>query len=331
MIEFEFVENFIKANFDNVKVRRNRINCRCRFCGDSKISLSKARFNLTFYNSEKIIYHCFNCEVSGSFTKLYALVKNITLDQAKIELGLNSFSSVRDMVNGKAKVEEEAVPGFHNYILVDCIPEENKEEGGIIGIYKKALLDFKKSRHIPENIRLYVAYKGKYAKRIIIPVFDEDDNIIYFQGRALSPKADRKYLNPVAEKSIIIPNLRSLESPVIITEGLLDSLMLGVHGTCCFGAHISEEFIERIKDKKLIVALDNDEAGYRSLRDFLSLNKYSGSVKYFLMPEKFKEIKDLNELKITYFNIDVLNFVLEHSYSKLQTEVKLKFDTWRKF
>jgi len=106
--------------------------------------------------------------------------------------------------------------------------------------------------------------------------------------------------------------------------------MLGNHGTCCLGAYISEEFIEKIRDKKLIIALDNDEAGYRALRDFIDLNKYSNSVKYFLMPDEFKKIKDLNELKITHFDINIVEFVLGNSYSKLQTEVKLKFDIWRK-
>jgi len=329
MPTFEFVEAFVKQNFERVKSRRQRINCRCIFCGDSKKSEKKARFNLTYYSPDSIIYHCFNCEKSGSFTKLYSIVKKISIDQAKIDLGLSTFNSFKENIEKQPEPEKKSQE-FHNYILADCFSEDSDDQGQSARIYIKVLKDFREKRHISPSVKLYIAYKGKYAKRIIIPVFDEHDNIIYFQGRAMSSNIEPKYLNPIAEKSEIIPKFHILEAPVVITEGLLDSEMLGVHGTSCLGASISEDLISKLRDKDLIIALDNDSAGYASMKTFIEENKYSGTVKYFLMPQEYKEIKDLNQLKIENPDINILEFVVKNSYTKLQAQVLLKFNTWRK-
>ena len=176
---------------------------------------------------------------------------------------------------------------------------------------------------------MYIAYKGLYQGRVIIPIL-ENGHIIYFQGRAVVD-IEPKYLNPVIEKTGVILNRMKFDKHkyIIITEGILDSLALGNQGTSCLGASVTDEFLEHViplTDKKVIIAMDNDEPGLTEMIRIIYESKYSSELKYFLMPYKYKEVKDLNKLSVDYDQLDIYKLVTENSYSKFDTLVKLKME-----
>jgi hypothetical protein len=325
MPSYDFVYKFVCENLDGVKTRGNQqIVARCPLCGDSQKSAKKRRFGLKFITDKDIKFHCFNCGIKGNFYKLYALIKNITPSAAYRECeSINGIWERGDYfkVDKEKEIVKPEVENF-NWILKSCI--RGHENGIINEAYITLLNDFRRKRQIPTSIPLYISVKGMYVGRIIIPVFDIDGDIIYFQARATAEWQVPKYLNPTAEKSIIIPNIDKLKSPAIVTEGLIDSFSLGCHGTCSLGVEISNSFIKLLFNKvnSIIIATDNDIAGKEAMYKFIENNEYSRKVNYFIMPDKYQHIKDLNQLQIEQKNINITDFVIKNTYSYVDVLVK---------
>jgi len=103
----------------------------------------------------------------------------------------------------------------------------------------------------------------------------------------------------------------------------LDAQSIEKNGTCCLGKEISDEWlrnlIKKIKsDKtqnKIIIVLDNDEDGKKSLTKIINSSIYSNMLKYFIMPKKFSHIKDMNMLRVKHGNLNIKRFIDENSYS----------------
>lgn len=307
MPTLEFVSMFMNEHCEDVKENAGKFHCRCPICGDSQKSKRKKRFHLTFYTDDKIIYNCFNCNASGTFTKLYAFLTGMDEKEAYKELhGVKTIEEeLKKPITKKLKPEDKALIGTVDYremLKKDCVCENVKNPGYIENLGIKFLKKFRKDRDVPEDVKLYFCFDGKYKNRIIIPIYDKMGRMIYFQGRRISPKQEPKYFNPESPKSIIIPNIERLDfsKPVIITEGLLDSFSVS-NGTTCLGKSISEDFIKSLfkhnEDLMIIIVFDNDEPGKKSLEKFLNENKYCKKVFYFVW-KKFPNVKDLNQMKV---------------------------------
>ena len=338
MLSLEIVSEFMYEYFEGIKESKNgnHFHARCPLCGDSKKSLSKKRFHLD-YNGGNPGFHCFNCGECGSFLELYSTIKGITINQAKKEL----FTFDPDYLTRhlsqkkKKKIIKEIGYEYHDYILDDCITLNTKPEGYQQLQYKKLLGNYYNTRKIPKTFKIFIAYKGYYKNRYIIPVYDEHKNIVYFQARRIHEEMLQKYANPTLTKGNIILNKHKFNKDkyIIITEGLIDAFMVeNNQGTSCLGSSITEHFIEQIyplTDKGVIVVMDNDKTGKNELIKLLnSTNKYKRKLKYFLLPNKYK-CKDINEVLIKYNIKDIYSMVMENSFSYEKTEVLLKLNVVR--
>lgn len=344
MIDLNFVSEFIYSHFTLVKPSSNGTHflARCILCGDSKKSSRKRRFNLD-YNGGNPIYHCFNCGRSGSFIQLYSEVKGLSLSQTKKEL--YNFHSITDRLiqtlsaRKRKKIIKEIQFEDHSYILEDCV-QLNAQYKSLVKIsYQDKLKDFYAKRMIPEaEYKVFLAYKGDYNNRFIIPVYDEYNNMVYFQARRMNSNMELKYKNPTLEKGYLIFNKQHFKrnKNIIITEGLIDAQMVEEHqGTSVLGANISDEFLSEIlklTDKDVIIAFDNpfvDTQGLKSLLAFMNgahkryPNKYARKVKYFIPPKEFSKCKDINNFKMAGIN-NIYDFICENSKSFNRTYAILK-------
>lgn len=306
MIDLMVVSQFMYENFERVSVTKGGTHflCRCPLCGDSKISIFKRRFNLNWNNGEPI-FHCFNCDESGSFTNLYARIKGIDTKEAWMEINKynkdNTIKKIKKDKHKKKKKEIKIEEKF-NWILKDCIGLNYKTDSISGKKYIKILNDFYEERKISKKYKLFIAKDGRYKNRIIIPIFDKNNNIVYFQARRIPrTKRDPKYLNPESPKELIVlhEHLFTPNLPIVITEGIIDAYTLGYQATTCIGKYITDNFIERLLkySKDLIVCLDNDIEAYKSLKKFMKENSYARYVKYFLYPSNFEHYKDINNIR----------------------------------
>lgn len=339
MISLETVTNFIYEYCENVRPSKGGLHflARCPICGDSKKSKSKRRFNFEYSDENGGVYHCFNCGSSGSFINLYAMLKGINPKEAFKELNTFNSKSIIERVTKptkKTKIKENNNIEYHDYILNDCISHTEKVDGYLKSQYQNKLISYMKSRKIDSDV--FISYKGDYQSRYIIPIYDSDGHIIYFQARRIDESMQPKYKNPDTAKITIIYNKHKFkrDKHIIVTEGLLDSKSIGNQGTSCLGKEISNNFIKELStltDVGIIIALDNDKDGMLSILKVIENKEITFNMKFFLFPYKYKMYKDLNQFTVSE-NInsrDAYEFVVKNSYTKVNTYTKIKAVKWR--
>ena len=340
MIDLGFVSEFVFQHFEGVKVQGTHFLARCILCGDSKKSDFKKRFNLDWNNGNPG-YHCFNCGRHGSFVQLYSILKGISEEEAVKEIFKKKINwdtaSIKNKCSTRILDVPECLPIENfNHIIKDCFDINSNPDSIISKALIEALKKFYADRKINVvNHRMYVAGNGEYKNRIIIPIYDVNDNIIYFQARRIpGTKKDPKYKNPISPKELIIMNEHLFDhtKPIVVTEGIIDAWMIGNQATTCLGKEISEAFLDHLfkLNKKVIIALDNDVEAKRALRKFINENKYSQKCKYFLYPFEFNKFKDINNIVVENdINFDMYDIILKNScdYSTAYTKlfISMKF------
>ncbi len=115
--------------------------------------------------------------------------------------------------------------------------------------------------------------KGFYRNRAIIPIYDENGEMILFEARDITGLNEDKVLYPKnAKKSDTIYNINNVKNnkEVIVVEGIMDVLYLkerGFNVVGLFGIKISKKQ-EALLNKyfnRIYLAFDGDEKGYEAL------------------------------------------------------------------
>ena len=175
--------------------------------------------------------------------------------------------------------------------------------------FKKAYNYIRKERHVSDEIiykyNIGFCYEGEYANRIIIPSYNEYDEVNYFVGRSYLTKPFQKYKNPEAEKEIIIFNERLIDwtKPIYLVEGPIDTLFLP-NSIAMLGKKMSDLLFDTLYEKavEIIIVLDGDAYNDAiKLYHTLNVGRLMGKVKVAELP--FDEdvaslLGDLTKVKI---------------------------------
>ena len=98
---------------------------RCPFCNDSKKNPHKKRLHIEYISEEFCRFHCFNCNESGNFYKLYAHVKGCTEKEAFREFNKFDPNQLRKKFTqtlSKIVEQKEDNTKYLDWILDDCVP-----------------------------------------------------------------------------------------------------------------------------------------------------------------------------------------------------------------
>ena len=335
MIDLQFVSQFMLQHFEQTKVSNNGTHflARCLLCGDSKKNPYKKRFNLDWNNGVPG-WHCWNCGRRGNFIEIFSIVKGFSYEDAKKELfqTWKDNQTVKESIKRKRRTvdnpreKKEIEEDNFNWIKDLCYTVNDDENNR----YVKSLRKFYMSRKIPVFYRIFICHSGRYRNRIIIPIFNKNKNIIYFQARRIPESTvEPKYDNPVAPKELCILNKSKFDrsKSIIVHEGLIDAFMVGTQGTSCLGKEITEALvIELLKltDQNVILALDNDSEAYKSLANIMRKNKYAKKIKYFLYPAEFKDNDDINSIvRSSEKQLNVYDLITHNSVSHSTAYTKL--------
>jgi hypothetical protein len=154
-------------------------------------------------------------------------------------------------------------------------------------------------RKIPEDVwkKFYVAESGFFQGRMIIPFFNNDGKIVYYQGRTLIG-SDPKYKNRrFGEKHIYGISFVDSSKPVVVLEGPIDSNFVE-NSIAVLGLKFSEKFKKEVEGMSLYYLLDNDDSGKRNSLKLLQKDLYVFNWKKFLKDNSLSDsgIKDVNDL-----------------------------------
>ena len=131
-------------------------------------------------------------------------------------------------------------------------------------IARHALVYLKKRRILRDDIIKYnIGYcsSGKYKNRIIIPLYNDKGELIYFEARAFDDNS-LHYLKPDFPRDII-PNehLINWNLPIILCEGAFDMIAIKRNVIPLLGKSIQNELMKKLvtsQVKKIYIVLDKD-------------------------------------------------------------------------
>ena len=303
------------------KIKSDLYNFRCPICGDSQKNKNKAR-GYIYQVKNNTNFKCHNCGSSLSFGNLLKKVDPQLHKQYVLEKFKEGHAGGRNFVVEEPKFEFKK-PVFKQKL--------NLPRASEVPIAKQYLTQ----RGLePSNFFFAAKFKEwvntqKYTfhditkdeSRIIIPMHDEDRNIIGFQGRSLGPN-NVKYITVMLDENA--PKIYGLDKintqkPIYILEGPFDSTFVENAVAMC-GSDID---IRTFGWSDYIWVFDNEPRN-REIVNRISKVIDRGD-KVVIWPRNIIQ-KDVNDMINSGQNITQ---VLESNvYSGLQA--KIKFNNWKK-
>jgi DNA primase len=303
-VDFNKFLNWVESRFDNISVSGNEIKVNSIFCEDSKRHLY---CNPLGGKKERPygVYRCWKSDERGSLAKLIMLVDKCTFQDALNVLGVGDVTL--------AQMEEDIAKFFEEKSVNTELKEMAKtlhlppNTRRIIELppddfFRTEAELYLAKRHLPVG-DLMVCTSGDFVNRIVIPYYDRDGILIFYNARYLG-KSDKvpKYLGATADKGSVLyfPTWPPKGSKICIVEGEFDAISICVSGlfSCAIGGkYLTEKQSTLLSGYKPILCLDNDKSGKKALPqmgDFL-LQEGFEEIGYIRPPVQFKDWNEMLE------------------------------------
>ena len=302
------------------RVKADLYNFRCPICGDSQKNKNKTR-GYIYSVKNNTNFKCHNCGASMSLNNFIKELDPMLHKQYTME-------KFKEGHTGKNFVVEQPKFEFVKPIFKRNLNLPKASEVSIAREYlTKRKLD-------PEKFYFADKFKewtntqkvifdtiGRDECRIIIPMYNEDKNLIGFQGRSLVPNLVKYITVMLDEDAPKIYGLDQVDSskPIYIVEGPFDSTFIQNAVAMC-GSDVN---IRSFGWSNYIYVFDNEPRN-REIVNRISKTIDRGD-KVVIWPTSIEQ-KDINDMVLTGLNvIDVLK---SNIYSGL--EAKIKFNNWKK-
>lgn len=291
-VPFKAFERWANSRFGshNVKVSGKEIQINSIFESDddghhlwcSPSGGKKKRKNGTF--------HCWKSGKKGSLVKLVMLVERCDRDEAMSKLyGTKTIRELEQQLDKMFSVESEAAvdeptkkPGLSipdGCQLITAMPQNSWWRGRAIS--------YLEGRKIPAQ-GLYVGTDGRYRSRILIPYYDRNGELVYYNGRHLG-ESSCKYLGPPKEIGVGKEDVVFMAGPwpeagstVHICEGEFNAMSMRqaeLNAAACGGKNMSEKQALMLSEYKIVLCLDRDRAGKAGTTKMSSVVAALGSAK----------------------------------------------------
>lgn len=327
-IDKQFI-NLAATHLERFKWKKDDLaNCRCCFCGDSSRNKIKAR-GYFYKKKNNFFYKCHNCGVSvnlynflekidSNLCKEYAIQRwkdgengNSNYKKPTIEISFETKSKLSKNVLSELpslSSLEESHPAYR-YAEKRKIPKK----------YFDILLYCEKFNNLIESNSI------KKDERIIIPVYDANDNLCAFQGRAINPSPIKYITKKISSDNVWFGQKDVSDNTIFVTEGPIDSMFID-NCVATLGMSNWREIPKELKNKNLIFVLDNEPRNKQVSEIMLQIVKEK--YKICIWPKNIKE-KDINEMVINgYQPQEIKRIILTNSHSSL--EAQFLINVWRK-
>ena len=329
----------IQVVYEHVyKVTYNKFNktyngC-CPICKEGDSWGRKKRF---YYIPSKELTYCHNCGYSKKPLKFIADVTNKPLQVIINEIKDFDVEIQLDEPKQEVKkvIQTETLPK-DCINLLDSSQVEYYKDNPVVTMALHCIKTRRLDKGINKPKTFYLSLNDPVHKnRLVLPFYDEFDNIIFYQTRGLVNKdlhERPKYLSKMnAERSLYgIHNINPEIDSVFIFEGPIDSYFVenGI-ATCGITERSSKIFtslqkqqISKLNFYDKVYVLDNQ------YKDTAALNKSiilaDNGEKVFIWPDELKRFKDFNDICVAG-NRDKIKpeFIIKNTYSGLQAKLLL--------
>jgi hypothetical protein len=276
------------------------------------------------------VYHCWKSGRYGTLAGLVMLVDNCSFEDALDTLnGRISFATlyqrVEDFFNQKEVIQNQEV------IIPELVLPESSYS--ILDLsrgnpFRQRAELYLMKRKIPIE-GMYVCTSGLYWNRIVIPYYNRDGKLIYFNCRTLSDKIP-KYRGPEKEVGtgkgdvLYVPKWPEEPTEIYLTEGEFDTISIwlsGFYAAALGGKIISDQQMNLLYGLIPIMAFDSDKAGRSAIVEIGDKFLNSGRLCYYVCPPV--GFKDWNAL-LEEYGFEVLKqYLIKHKkryteYTKIE-------------
>jgi transcription elongation factor Elf1 len=330
----------ISSRLRNFKQKNdNLFNFSCNFCGDSQKNKTKAR-GYVFEKAGGLFYRCHNCGISTNVANLIkhtdaALYQEYIMERYKSgESGNSNYQKPTfDIPQPKFdKVKKQTV--FEYAESVSKLPSGH------------FCLTYVQKRKIPEKFYDNFYFTTNYEKfiqtlipdcdkeltkdaRLIIPFYDEYNELIAVTGRALeSGNKTLRYVtvrtNDSTNKLLYGMDTVDLNQPVKIVEGQIDSLFL--NNCVASGDGNLAIAAKNISCDRKILIFDNEKRNKEILKMMQDAIKLGHDI--VIWPDSI-EPKDINEMVMSGISHNEIEEIISNNtFSGLEAQTRFTF--WKK-
>ena len=220
----------------------------CPFCSHKKMKLE---IKLGTTEDGKNPWECWVCRTRGRTIKSLLYQLKLPKEQA-----VEVLKYVHKGTDSYYRVEESVT-----------LPEEFRSINDLspTSIMGKKLRNYLNKRGISDLdiLRYNIGFcdKGEYAGRIVVPSYDEDNNLNFFVARTYEDDW-MKYKNPEASKDIVaFENQVNWNKPIILVEGVFDAMAVRRNAVPILGKSLPQALLKKIVSagsEDIYIALDGD-------------------------------------------------------------------------
>ncbi len=330
----------ISGRLRNFKQKNTNLwNFSCPFCGDSQKNKTKAR-GYVFAKDTSLIYRCHNCGVSTNVGNLIKQVdptmfKEYSLERYKESATghANNRSFAIDVPQTRfGKVQKQRV--FEHAEWISQLPTGHFCLT-YVGARKIPLKHYNKFMFTPNYEKFIKTLLPTIDKeissdaRLVIPYYNEFDELIAVTGRALENASERlRYvtvrMNDSKNKLIYGMDRVDLEKTVYIVEGQIDSLFLKnciASGDSALGATAN-----LFQAMNKILVFGNEPRTKEIVK--LMENAIKSDHNVVIWPDDMPG-KDINEMVMRGMDSLEIQSIIDSNTSR-GLEAQLKFNYWKK-
>lgn len=314
------------------KKKDDLYNFRCPICGDSQKNKVKSR-GYVFRKKNDYFYMCHNCGISTTFYNFLKQVDSTLLQEYQLERYKNGTD------NGnypKPQFEEFKTekPTFKKALelpTIDSLPEAH---------FAKSYVQ---QRRIPEAFLSQLYYAEDFAafiqnlgiekdglhkndKRLVIPFYDKEKNLVAVQGRSLGESKLRYITLKLHDDNKKVFGLDKINEDelVYVTEGPIDSMFIS---NAVATADSNLESITDVLDKSKVVLVFDNEPRNKEIVAKME-HAIDNHFNVVIWPE-FIEEKDINEMVLAGFSPDEIQDIIDKN-TAVNLKAKMEFVNWKK-
>jgi hypothetical protein len=316
-VDFELFFDWAKEYFGeaNIKIRSTAHGqeiCANSIWSEKKLGKTDNKFHLWMNPSggkskhpEMGSYRCWLTDEMGSLVGLVSELENLEWEEAEVKISGGSSlrdleQQVHDLFGYKEDYDETLAPEFTKQKIVSMPPSCHLIDKMPSKYFmKEKAQEYLSQRKLPTQ-GLYVCVAGDYKNRIVIPYFNSDGELIYYNARLISDKKDAlRYMKcptTIVDQKEVLYMTRWPQpgSKIFIMEGEFDAMtlkMCGLVGCACGGKFMSDTQIDLISDYQPVLAFDADEAGLEAMLNIgkTLLERGFPKVSYVRPPKAYKD------------------------------------------
>jgi predicted RNA-binding Zn-ribbon protein involved in translation (DUF1610 family) len=306
-------------------------NFRCPLCGDSSKNKVKAR-GYIYRKKNDYFYRCHNCGASTSFYNFLekvdpGLVKEYALERYKNGSGGQNLPKP-DFAEAKVK------PVFKKKLNIPSISDLPDEHYAKVYVHNRKIPENRFSdlyyaedfKSFVESLNIEKDGLKEEDPRLVIPFYDEEKNLVAFQGRSLGESKLRYItvkLNEENHKIFGLDNINK-EEYVYVVEGPIDSLFLD-NAIATADSNLTSA-AKHVDKSKLVLVYDNEPRNKELHKQMeKAIDEHYNVV---IWPEMIEE-KDINDMVMAGFTPDEIQDIIK-KYTFINLRAKMEFINWKK-